>query len=240
MATASIEKGVCPECGPDRFADVVGEHAVASDDDESGVWGRTDYRILKCRGCEHVYFQTDSIFSEDIDHRRNPHSGEWEPYMPHKIAHYPSSSKRKLPEWAFGLDVADNDLGSLFGDIYGALNADLQVPAAIAARTTFDRASELLGVDPAITFDEKLEALISGGKISKDEQEALSVLTDAGSAAAHRGWRPKPRELETMIQIVENFLHRSFILGDAAKQLKATIPPKPKRKHKRKPKSSAP
>jgi hypothetical protein len=63
----------------------------------------------------------------------------------------------------------------------------------------------------------------------------LSILTDAGSAAAHRGWRPKPHELDTMILIVESFLHRTFVIGDAAKQLKASIPAKPKRRPKSKP-----
>jgi hypothetical protein len=117
----------------------------------------------------------------------------------------------------------------LFGDIYGALTADLRVPAAIAARTVFDRASELLGVDPAISFSEKLDELAVRGKISIDEKEALSILTDAGSAAAHRGWRPKPHELDTMILIIESLLHRTFVIGDAAKQLKASIPVKLKR-----------
>ena len=152
--------------------------------------------------------------------------------MPHKINHYPAPSKREPPEWLYYLDIVDRELGSLFGDIYGALNAELRVPAAIAARTVFDRASELLGVDPAISFAEKLEALQTQGKISTDEKDVLSILTDAGSAAAHRGWRPKPQELDTMILIVENFLHRTFIIGDAAKRLKESVPVKPKRRQR--------
>jgi hypothetical protein len=33
-----------------------------------------------------------------------------------------------------------------------------------------------------------------------------------------------PEELETMMQIVEAFLHRAFVLGDGIKQLKAAVP----------------
>jgi hypothetical protein len=55
-------KGHCPECGPDRLANVVAQYHSRYDDEESGVWGETDYRILQCRGCEAVYFQTDAIF----------------------------------------------------------------------------------------------------------------------------------------------------------------------------------
>lgn len=182
-----------------------------------------------------MYFQIDEIFSEDVDHRQNPVTGEWEQFTPHKITHYPAPSKRDPPDWYFSLDIADASLGSLFADLYGALNAELRVPAAIAARTVFDRASELLGVDPAISFAEKLGELAIRGKISTDEKEVLNILTDAGSAAAHRGWRPKPRDLDTMIHIVESFLHRTFVIGDAAKRLKTCIPVKPKRQSKPKP-----
>ena len=55
------------------------------------------------------------------------------------------------------------------------------------------------------------------------------MLVDGGSAAAHRGWRPEPEELNTMIDMVESFLYRSFIVGDGIAKLKAAVPPKPKR-----------
>lgn len=113
--------------------------------------------------------------------------------------------------------------------MYAALDNDLRVVAAVAARTAFDRASELLGIDPAIGFQEKLDSLGANGKISIDEESTLQVLVDAGNAAAHRGWRPKPEELSTMIDVVESFLHRSFIVGDGVAKLKAAVPPKPVR-----------
>ena len=114
--------------------------------------------------------------------------------------------------------------------MYAALDNDLRVVSAIAARTVFDRASELLGIDPAISFQEKLDGLGANGKISIDEERTLGVLVDAGNAAAHRGWRPKPQELNTMIDVVESFLHRSFIVGDRIEELRAAVPQKPKRK----------
>ena len=52
---------------------------------------------------------------------------------------------------------------------------------------------------------------------------------DTGSAAAHRGWRPKADELSTMVDVVESFLHRSFVLGDRIEKLKASVPVRPKR-----------
>lgn len=217
-------KGHCPSCGPDRMADVEGEHTTSFSDDESGVWGSTAYRILVCRGCHEVYFQTDNVFSEDQDYAWNG-----KPYIPHKIEHWPVPIKRAEPDWYYELGVFDRDLGNLFLDIYKCLNADLPIPAAIATRTVFDRATELLGIDAGRRFDEKLDDLFDLGKISKDERETLAVLIDAGSAAAHRGWRPELDELETLISIIEAFLHRTFVLGAAAKTLKDSVPSKQRR-----------
>lgn len=50
-------------------------------------------------------------------------------------------------------------------------------------RATFDRAIELLGVDRAKTFRQKLEDLPATGKVSAVEEETLAVLTDAAGAA---------------------------------------------------------
>jgi hypothetical protein len=99
----------------------------------------------------------------------------------------------------------------------------------MGVRTVFDRASELLGVDPTIPFTKKIDALFQGGKIGAEECETLSILTDAGSAAAHRGWRPSVQEMDVMMSLIEAFLYRTFILGDAAKVLKAKVPAKPQR-----------
>ena len=94
----------------------------------------------------------------------------------------------------------------------------------------FDRASELLGVDPAKTFTEKLSELVQLGKVGEDERDTLNTLTDAASAAAHRGWKPKPQELDTMMSIIEAFLYRNFILPAEVKRLRQNVPTKQQRK----------
>ncbi len=95
---------------------------------------------------------------------------------------------------------------------------------------TFDKATELLGIDPAITFDSKLSELEKAGKIGEGERTILDVLTDAGGAAAHRGWKPTPYELDTLISILEGFIDRTLVLPSKAKQLADTIPARPPRK----------
>jgi hypothetical protein len=213
---------------------VKGHYQTRFDDEDSGIWGRTDYRILVCRGCETAYMQTSEVFSENVDHRQN-YDGEWEEFLNEDVRHFPPPSRRVKPSWHYQIDLLDSSLGSLFSDIYRCFDAELAVPAAVATRTAFDRATELLGIDPSDSFAAKLDALLDGGKISKDEKDVLTTLIDAGSAAAHRGWRPKAEELDTLASLVESFFHRTFVLGDAAKKLKAAVPPKPKRKKKKGP-----
>lgn len=171
-----------------------------------------------CRGCDEPYFQRKEICSENIDHKQNEITGEWEPYLDPTTFYWPSASNREAPTWFHELPSVDIVLSDLMNDVYLCLNNDARVPAAIAARTCFDRTMALLNIDPAVSFEEKLKYLLNEGRISESEKEILQLLTDAGSATAHRGWRPKTTELETMMIILEGFLHK-FLFWQA--QLKS-------------------
>ncbi|RXH23473.1 hypothetical protein XH99_31785 [Bradyrhizobium nanningense] len=129
-------------------------------------------------------------------------------------------------------DLEDSGLYDLLNETYNALNVDARVLAATGARTIFDRASELLKIDPALTFGQKLDELQAKGHISSSERAHLDILTDAGGAAAHRGWKPKPGQLDTIMSIVESFIHRKFVLESEVKRLKAQLPRRQKRKKK--------
>jgi hypothetical protein len=68
------------------------------------------------------------------------------------------------------------------------------------------------------------------GKIGEDERTHLNVLIDVGSAAAHRGWTPQPEDIDTIMDVVEEFLKRAFVLDASLKQMKARVLAKPPRK----------
>ena len=183
--------------------------------------------ILECCGCSRIFFRRDFWFSEWDTEGEHPVTGEPRIERGVDTTYWPAPATRRPPTWVGNIEEADRNLGKLLSEMYTALNNDLRVLAAIGARTVFDRSSELFGVPPKVTFADKLQELCCQGRVSKDEHETLRVLVDAGSAAAHRGWRPKPEELNTMMDVVEAFLHRSFILDDGIKKLKAAIPPRP-------------
>jgi hypothetical protein len=220
-------RGHCPECGPARWAAVRGHHKT--EENSGPVWAQTDHRILQCLGCDTVYHQSDFVFSEDEIYYYDNETGEDIHELRHTIEHWPSPLKRKRPTWLTDLALKDSDLHDLLHSVYIALDNDLGVLAAIGLRTVFDRATEVLGIDPAKRFDEKLSSLKTEGYVGVTEIEILSALTDAGSAAAHRGWKPSSRELDTMMSISEGFLQRTMLIRDEALTLKAAVPSKPKR-----------
>jgi hypothetical protein len=226
--------GHCPNCGAYRNADVV-VHYI---DDYDGVYGtllpvdhpwRTTYRILRCRGCERAYLQIENEVIGpigDVDHT----GGEM--FRERLITHWPVPTARKRPEWFDFLTSTDLALHGLLAEVYTALDNDLAVLAAIGIRTVFDRASELLGIDSGLSFGGKLDMLAASGKIGAEERRFLADLIDVGGAAAHRGWKPAPFQLETMMDIIEAFIDRSFLLGRAVAELKKGVPPDPRRRPK--------
>jgi hypothetical protein len=214
-------KSHCPSCGPGRYATVLFSHKQQESDDEGDIWVWTVSYMLECGGCKTVFFQQDSTCSEDISS-----NGQLEK----SIEYYPAPAKRKRPDWFSSLLSLDPGLYSLLNETYNALDVDARVLSATGARTIFDRASELLKIDPALPFKQKLNELQSQGHISASELADLDVLTDAGGAAAHRGWKPKPSQLDTIMSIVESFIYRKFVLESKVKRLKAELPPRQRKK----------
>jgi hypothetical protein len=118
------------------------------------------------------------------------------------------------------------ELADLLDELYTALNNNLHILATIGMRTVFDCASQLLGTDPNQSFAEKLKELTEGNRIGGEEKEILSVLADAGNAAAHRGWKPTKANIDTLMDALENFLHRAFVLKHELHKMKKNIPPR--------------
>jgi hypothetical protein len=209
-------------------AHVRARHDLEWEDREDNSHGVLEHLILECAGCETVYFQVDA---SDSSHMIR---GEWldelkdyEWSEEHRLIHYPAEFRRQKPSFMSKVEIQDSVLERLIRELYAALNADLRVLAAIGMRTIFDRTSELLKVDPSLTFERKLTELFDGGKIGSDEKDILNALVDAGNAAAHRGWAPTTDEIYTMMDVVEAFLKRTFVLDQSMKKIKARVPPKP-------------
>jgi hypothetical protein len=234
----AILRGHCPSCDADRNAEVLAEDTLEKVHEESGIWFRSTYSILRCLGCDRRYIRLVELCDEDCDHDFDPATGETSLTLNERVTYWPSiptnPATRGRPDWlwcdALELDLSLGfaseypELASLLHEVYTALDNKLHILATIGMRTVFDCASQKLGADPNQSFAEKLKELTAGNKIGGEEKEILSVLADAGSAAAHRGWKPPEDDIDDLMGALENFLQRAFVLKHKVRRVKKNIP----------------
>ncbi len=226
-------KARCPTCDDERVCEVHGTMYKAWDweDRASGhsVNGGVDHSLLECRGCETVFYETQSWNSEDIDPYYSA-MGITEYEVHKEKTTYPKPDTKTNPAGFDAMYKFDDQLHGILNEMYLAYDNHAYILTAIGLRTALDRGTEVLGIDPAKTFDEKLTELMTGGWIGETEKNILKVVTDAGHAAAHRGWKPSGHEVAQLLYAMEVFLQRAFIIGQKALSIKANIPAKPRRR----------
>jgi hypothetical protein len=217
------KKAECSNCGGVRNCNIIGHHREGGSD-EHFSWNR-DWFLLECRGCDHVFVQTVSTDSESFDYWYDD-DGETQSAPIETVSYWPALEKRRRPDWITDSGIAGVnhiELDEMLLEVYAALANDLQVLAAIGIRTTFDVAAEILEIKPNQPFKSKLEELVTAGHIGKLELSRLETLVDAGSASAHRGWRPKHDDLTTMMDILELFIHDAFVAPSKRSALDAAV-----------------
>lgn len=223
----------CPNCAGERNCEVHGSVNVPwtwSDEyDRHSVSGGDEHFLLQCRGCDIVFYLRSSWHEDDVEHWRD-HAGEMQTAVRHTKFSYPTPERRIKPDWLTAIGKTDRQLNNILSEMYVAMDSKAFILTAVGLRTALDRATEVLGIDPAKTFSEKLSKLLTDGWIGTTERDVLEVVTNAGNAAAHRGWAPDEEEVGQLIDAMEAFLLRAFIVGNKVLDIKGSIPQKPKRK----------
>jgi len=218
--SSQVVKAHCNECGGERKAHKRASHTVNGKDGEAS-WSNT-YEVLECCGCSNMSVRHTFSFSEWDQFDSDPLTGQPRLVPGIKETYWPPPTKRRKPEWAQKLD--DDVLRGVLEEVYQALNAGMIVLASIGTRTLLDRGMFLRIGDPKRGFAGKLDLMQEKGHIGKVERDILESITDAGSAAAHRGFTPSSKTLSTIIETAENFLHREFVLKTAAGEVKTATP----------------
>lgn len=232
MKKLATAKAHCPTCDGERTCDVHG-HVYTSwswREGEYGMDGGVDHSLLQCRGCETVFYLSDSWDSESMDYSYGP-TGETVVEPDRTKATYPPPKSKTKPKWLDAIGKIDDQLHEILNELYQAHDNGSLILTAVGMRTALDRGTEVLGIDASKTFAQKLADLQTAGWIGATEHDILEVVTDAGNAAAHRGWSPDTQEVEELLYAMEVFLQRAFIVGKKALGIKANIPPKPSRKN---------
>jgi hypothetical protein len=222
IADHDLKKAICPDCKTEVRVDVLHEEKTAWSDDNVG--GSDRYWILRCRGCDKVFFGHGQIFSEDTDEVFDPETRQWFWAAVERYTYYPRALKRRHPVWfEWSFQMKWDAISHILVEIYTALDHGLLILGATGIRTAFDSVSKQLKVDPALSFQDKIEKLRSGQHITGRERDYLQLLVDAGSAAAHSGWRPSAEQITVLMDILEGLIHRSLILPEKAEELKASL-----------------
>ncbi|WP_458379205.1 DUF4145 domain-containing protein [Pseudomonas chlororaphis] len=235
-------KAHCPRCNGERTCTIHGEvnRAWNWSDGIHEQWGHNEYKLAECCGCEEVFFHKSSWDSEDYDyHYDSKLKQDVIGYTLTKITFPEPEKKSEKPDWVWDIARIDPQLFAILNEMYQAYEQSSFILASVGLRTAFDRSTEFLKIDPSLSLEAKVKHLFNEGFIGETESKNLEVVTDAGSAAAHRAWSPNREEFKTLLTTLEQFIHRTVISGKAALSIADRIPSRPPRANK-KPKAPTP
>jgi hypothetical protein len=210
MKAKQLTKAPCNRCNRETKHAVLKKRLTSDEADAKGygpVSWQDVYEMLECGGCESVTLRHTHLFSE---------------YPEPRVSYYPPPIARPAPMWKHKLPL---ELRSLADEVYSALHADSRRLGLMGARTILDMVL-LEKVGDAGTFLEKLKKFEDLGFVGSRDREILEAALDAGSAAAHRGYRPKPDQLDQVMDIVEHLLEAVYVLHRAAADLRKSTPPR--------------
>lgn len=234
------KRAFCAACKGDRNCEIKGHHRESYSDENFDWW--KDWYLLVCCGCDHVFAQSEASDSESsyaVGYDRNNDIVYHEDIQ---VSSWPAKFKRERPEWLDRLvslveHDRSGDLESCLFQVYEALDHDLNILAAIGIRTTFDVASEILGVEPGKPFDQKLKSMEAAGQITPSQRDDFDVLINAGNASAHRGWNPSFEDLDPLVDSLEHFIADKFVTphlrkktADGVAKLRSKVPQRAKKK----------
>ncbi len=224
-------KADCPNCRREMNCKVLQEYKHQWSNVPEDISGEDAYYILQCAGCDQIFLGKITTTSEvhtiyDPDTGREDYENEtYREFFPKVIIR----DRPKFMKFAY-IEDEEDILDGLLRELYDINNLGKRRATVMLLRTSFDRCCELLEIDPAFRFEEKLEAVRDLKLLSEGEFETLSVMVEAGNAAAHRGWEPTKTELSHLFDAFEGFCKRAFVKDIQTQKIKSRIPPKPRRR----------
>jgi hypothetical protein len=198
--------------------------------DDFGIDGADTYELLKCCGCNNVQFRHSNWFSEDFD----PSTGQ---YVLH-VKHYPPPSFREKPKWLFAHYLSEHEIfvpeikdniENLITEIYIALQNCAPKLALLGIRALLE-AIMLDKIGDTGSFKGNINEFQDEGYISIKQMDVLEPVLEAGHAAMHRGYKPDPHEVASLMDITESIIETIYINECRTKNLSQKIPPRKTKK----------
>lgn len=187
------------------------------------VRSRQSFIVLQCRDCKSTIYCLETL------NFRNPQLMQIT--CDRQTEYFPPLPKRTRPEW---LSNIQDGYQAILGEVYQAIDNSLFFLASTGTRTAVDQLIvEKIG--DVGTFKDKIRKLVEDTSIDATEGEFLVALIDAGSASAHRSYKPTPENMNHMMEILEAIFYKLLIEPERKKELtrkaeelrQATPPRKP-------------
>jgi len=181
-----------------------------------------NYNVFRCAECETTTYCIDSTICP------GPMIGD--SYV-EETEYFPPLIKRVKPSW---FDSLSSEYQEILSEVYTAIDNELKFLASSGTRTALDQLIvEKIGDIGG--FDHKLEKLVKENIIDEEDKEMLKAVIDAGSASAHRSYKPDDDVIGHMMDILETIFFKLLIepdqkqrLREKAKQLSKATPKRKK------------
>ena len=200
----------CNSCGRETEHEETSINSFSETDEDGNVVKRANFAVY-CRGCK-----TAAIREEITKEGSNEI----------QIIYKPPRLWMKCPDWVKGLKEEDNTIYGLLLEVYLAANDDQFRLLSLGVRAALDHVMTFMVKDIG-GFEAKLDEMVNQGHISSKQKEMLAIVIDAGSATAHRGFKPPRDLLEQMVAAMEAIIRQHYLTGPMLETLKVRIPPRP-------------
>jgi hypothetical protein len=145
------------------------------------------------------------------------------------VTQQPPRSWRQPPDWIPQLLTIAPEVAALLDEIYLASNERQSRLLSMGVRAALDHVMIQIVGDTG-SFEQKLKLMQEKGHLSDHQRDMLSTVIDAGSAAAHRGFKPPRDLLQEMLVVMESVIRDHYITRPMLAAMKRFIPPKPPRR----------
>ena len=164
------------------------------------------FHVMQCKDCGATTYC--------IDTRIHPGPMIGDSYI-ESTEYFPPLPLRTKPAWYKSLP---NGYQAILDEVYNAIDSSLFVLSSTGVRTALDQLIvEKIG--DLGNFKAKVKNLVDTGIIDETEAEMLLAVIDAGSASAHRGYKPEQENFSHMMDILEAIFYKLLIEPDLKKDL---------------------
>ncbi len=204
----------CEHCEGERKHEVCAEYKNSWSSEEHDISGGSTNYILKCGGCEHLSFRSESWNSEEF--------GLDGPEIEVRV--YPkSSAQRAAPSWLeefdLSTDALENSLEAQLREVYTAFDQKSFWICVMGVRAVIETLM-VSNIGDQGSFSKNLSEFSKRGFIGEPQRLALEQAIDVGSAAIHRGTQASESKALQAIQIAENVIESVMIQPKREERLK--------------------